>query len=66
MECKKKMQRQRKIPWEDYRDSARHCRDGVRKAKTQLEVARGIKKDKKGFYRNVNWKRKVQEGICSQ
>ena len=26
-------------------------------------MARGAKKNKKGFYRYINWKRKVQEGI---
>ena len=40
---------------------------GVRKAKVQLELnlARGVKKDKKGFYRYISWKRKVQEDILS-
>ena len=40
-------------------------RDRVRKAKAQLELdlARGAKKDKRGFYRHVNWKEKLQEDL---
>ena len=36
---------------------------GVRKAKARLELdfAGGAKKDKKGFYRYISWKNKVQE-----
>ena len=53
------MHRQWKQGWttrEEYRDAARLCRDGVRNAKAQLELvlARGAKKDKKGFYRYIN------------
>jgi len=49
------------------RDAARLCRDGVRKAKDQLEMdlARGAKNNKKGFYRYINQKNKIQEGIAS-
>ena len=37
----------------------------MRKDKAQLELhlARGTKKDKKGFYGYSNWERKVQEGV---
>jgi len=37
----------------------------VRKAKARLELdlARGTKKDKKGFYGYISWKKKVQKGI---
>jgi len=57
--------KQGQVTWEEYRDSARLSRVRVRKAKAQLELdlARGAKKDKKGFYGYINWKRKVQEGI---
>ena len=53
-ESKKKMYRQwkqRQLPWEEYRDAARLFRDGIRKAKSQLEMdlARAIKKNRKGF-----------------
>ena len=48
-------------------DTARLCRVGVRKAKAQMELvlARGAKKDKKGFYRYSNQKTKVQESLVS-
>ena len=44
---------------------ARLCRDGVRKAKALLELnlARDAKKNRKGFYRYLNQKSQVQEGI---
>ena len=55
------------MPWEESRDAARLCRDGVRKAKTSLDLdfAKGGKKIKKGFHRYINRKRKVQEGVPS-
>ena len=39
--------------------------DGVRKAKAQLELnfAGNARKNKKGFYRYLSQKRKVQEGV---
>jgi len=45
--------------WEEYREPARLCRDGVRKAKPQLELnlARDAKNNKKGFYRYVSQKK---------
>jgi len=41
------------------------CRDGVTRAKVQLELnlARDAKNNKKGFYRYVNQKRKVKQSI---
>jgi len=50
--------------WEEYRDAAGLGRDGVRKAKAQLELdlARGLNNSKKGFCRYISRKRKVQEG----
>ena len=55
--------KQGQVPWEEYKEAARLCRDGVRKAKAQLEFnfARDAKKNKKEFYRYLNQKRKVQE-----
>ena len=63
---KKKMHRQWKqgqVTWEEYRVAARLCGDEVRKAKAQLELdlARGAKKNKKGFYRYISMKKKVQD-----
>jgi len=44
------------------------CRDGVRRAKAQLELnlARDAKNNKKGFYRSVNQKRKIKESAPHQ
>ena len=41
------------------------CRDGVRRAKAQLELnlARDAENNKKGFYRYVSQKRKVKESV---
>ncbi|KFM02772.1 hypothetical protein AS27_04311, partial [Aptenodytes forsteri] len=65
---KKEMHRQWKqgqVSWEKYRDTARLCRDEVRKAKARLELnlARDAKNRKKGFYRYVSQKRKVKESV---
>ncbi|KAK4816396.1 hypothetical protein QYF61_016713 [Mycteria americana] len=64
---KKEMHRQWKqgqVSWEQYRDAAWLCRDGVRKAKVQREpnFARDTKNNK-GFYRYVSQKRKVKESV---
>ena len=57
LKSKKKVHRQWKqtqVLWEECREAARLCRDGVRKTKAYLELnlTRGAKKDKKGFYRS--------------
>jgi len=41
------------------------CRDGVRKAKAQLELtlAKEAKNNKKGFYRYVSRKKMVKESV---
>ncbi|KAK4830238.1 hypothetical protein QYF61_009305 [Mycteria americana] len=54
LQGKKKMHRQWKqgqVSWEEYKDTARLCRDGVGKAKEQLKLnlARDAKNNKKGF-----------------
>ena len=53
--------------WEEYRDAARLCRDGVRKAKPHLKLglAKGAKRKSLSV---TSTKRKVQEGIppCSE
>jgi len=45
--------KQGQVSWEEYRDAAWFCRDGIRKVKVQLELnlARDAKNNKKGFYR---------------
>ena len=44
------------------------CRDGVRKAKVQLELnlAKDAKNKKKGFYRYISLKRKVKKLVSTQ
>ncbi|KFQ62398.1 hypothetical protein N334_02973, partial [Pelecanus crispus] len=68
LKSKRELHRQWKqgqVSWEEYREDAQLCREGVRKAKAQLELnlARDIKNNKKGFYRYVNQKRKVKESV---
>ena len=69
MKSKKKMHRQwnerQGRLWEEHKEAARLCTDAERKAKIQLELnfPRNAKKNKKGFYRYLNQKRKVQEGV---
>jgi len=60
-----RQQKQGQVFWEEYRDAAWLCRDGVRKAKAWLELnlPRGAKNNKKGFYRYVSQKRKVKESV---
>ncbi|KAK4821658.1 LOW QUALITY PROTEIN: hypothetical protein QYF61_026756 [Mycteria americana] len=67
LNSKRELHRQWKQGQEEYRDDVQLCRDGVRKAEEQLELnlARGIKNNKKGFYRYVSQKRKVKESIPS-
>ncbi|KFO80819.1 hypothetical protein N303_05322, partial [Cuculus canorus] len=65
---KRKLHRQCKQgqgTWYMYRDAGQLCRNGVQKAKKQLELnlAREVKTNKKGFYRYVNQKRKIKESI---
>ncbi|KFQ50610.1 hypothetical protein N334_03009, partial [Pelecanus crispus] len=70
LKSKRELHRQWKqgqVSWEEYREAAWWCREGVRKAKAQLELnlARDVKNNKKGFYRYVNQKRKVKESVPS-
>ncbi|KAK4825509.1 hypothetical protein QYF61_000022 [Mycteria americana] len=60
--------KQGEVSWEEYRDAAPLCRDGIRKAKAQLELnlAGDAKNNKKGFYRYVSQKRKVKESVPPQ
>ncbi|KAK4815361.1 LOW QUALITY PROTEIN: hypothetical protein QYF61_001349 [Mycteria americana] len=53
---------QGQVSWEDYRDTSHLCRDGVRKAKAQLELnlARDAKNSKNGFYRKGRLKKMYQ------
>ncbi|CAM5130495.1 unnamed protein product, partial [Natator depressus] len=50
---------------EDYKSIARACRSEIRKAKSHLELqlARDVKSNKKGFFRYVSNKKKVKESV---
>ena len=43
------------VAWEEYRDAVREARDQVSKAKAKLEInlARDVKDNRKGFYRYI-------------
>ncbi|KFV18186.1 hypothetical protein N340_03027, partial [Tauraco erythrolophus] len=65
---KKEMHRQwkqRQVPWKEYRDVSQLCRDGVKKAKVQLELnmTRDAKNNTKSFCQYVSQKRKVKESM---
>ncbi|KFR06816.1 hypothetical protein Y956_10107, partial [Nipponia nippon] len=59
-----RMCKKRQTTWEEYGNVVRVCRDAVRKAKVHLELnlARDVK-DKKGFFKYINQKRKVKESV---
>ncbi|KFQ53833.1 hypothetical protein N334_03108, partial [Pelecanus crispus] len=68
LKSKRELHRQRKqgqVSWGEYRETAQFCRDEVRKAKARMDLnlARDVKNNKKGFYRYINQKRKVKESI---
>jgi len=52
------------VAWEEFRDAVWTCRDGIRKAKEQMELnlARDVK-NKKRFYRNIGQKRDAKESL---
>ncbi|PKU48938.1 forkhead box protein o3 [Limosa lapponica baueri] len=51
--------------WEYYKNAVRVCRDEMRKAKDSLELnlARGVKVNKKGFFKYIGGKRKTRENV---
>ena len=53
--------------WEEYRDAVWMCRDGVRNAKAQMELnlARDLKNNKRGFFRYIWLKRQAKESIST-
>ncbi|KFQ62499.1 hypothetical protein N334_03741, partial [Pelecanus crispus] len=68
LKSKRELHRQWKqgqVSWGEYRETARLCREAVRKAKARMELnlARDVKNNKQGFYRYINQKRKVKESI---
>ncbi|CAM5140018.1 unnamed protein product [Natator depressus] len=50
---------------EEYKNIAQACRSEIRKAKSHLELqlARDVKSNKKGFFRHVSNKKKVKESV---
>ncbi|GAB0189155.1 mitochondrial enolase superfamily member 1 [Grus japonensis] len=51
--------------WEEYRNVVRECRDATRKAKAHLELnlARDVKDNEKGFFKYFDNKRKTRENV---
>ena len=51
--------------WEEYKDVVRACRDATRKAKVHLELnlARDVKDNKKGFFKHISSKRKTRDNV---
>ncbi|KFZ66869.1 hypothetical protein N338_11098, partial [Podiceps cristatus] len=62
---KYKVWKQGCLAWKEYRDAGRNCRNGIRKAKAQMELnlARDVKNNKKGFYRYIGQKRQAKESV---
>ena len=65
---KKGMDRQWKhecVTREEYRNAVWTCRDGIRKAKAQMELnlARDVKNNMEGFYRYTGQKRQVKDSV---
>ncbi|KFQ53309.1 hypothetical protein N333_01103, partial [Nestor notabilis] len=57
--------KQGQATWGDYRNVVREARDQVRKAKAQLELnlARDVKNNRKGFYRYIANKRHGRDNV---
>jgi len=51
--------------WKEYRNAVRACREAMRKAKVHLELnlARDVKNNKKGFFKYISSKRKTRENV---
>ena len=73
-ELMRKLRRKKKVhdmwkkgltTWEQYKNVVRDCRDATRKVKAHLELnlAKEIKNNKKGFIKYVNSKRKARENV---
>jgi len=57
--------KQGRITWEEYRDAVWTCRDGIRKAKAQMELnsARNVENNKREIYRHTGQKRQAKESV---
>jgi len=51
--------------WEEHRNVVRACREAMRKAKAHLELnlARDVKDNKKGFFKYISSKRKTRDNV---
>ena len=51
--------------WEEYRNAIKACRDATRKAKVHLELnlARDVKDNKKGFFKHISSKWKTRTNV---
>lgn len=60
--------KQGQVTQEEYRDTVQLCRDGAKKAKAHLELnlARDVKGNKKGFYKYISHNRKTRENMVPQ
>ena len=51
------------VAWEEYQAVVRLCRDRIRKAQMELNLARDVKDNKKGFYRYIT-QEETSQGEC--
>jgi len=56
---------ERQATWEEYRNVVRACRDATKKAKAHLELnlARDVKDNKKGFFKYISSKQKTRDNV---
>ena len=56
------------VSWEEYRAVVYVCRDRIRKAKAQMELnlARDVKDNMKGFYGYIGRRRRAKESVPPQ
>ena len=59
------MWKERQATWEEYSNVVTACRDATRKAKAhlQLNLARDVKNNKKGFFNYISSKRKTRDNV---
>ena len=59
--------KKRQATWKEYKEVVKMCREKIRKAKAQLELnlAAGVKENKKLFYKYINSKRRTRENLHS-
>ena len=57
--------KQVQVAWNECRNVIWTGRDGIRKVKAQMELnlARDLKNNKKGFYRHIGYKRQAEESV---